>query len=284
MKLYLNDANFKELVLNKRGEIVICFGTKEALSNPDSQQRMTAFEQNENHPASMRPGLPERTIGIVDATDPDSVKTTARFQATLSGWLGRDRHPVETFIYDAGKHRFTMFYYIKAGEIYEKVIECRHNPWASIRDINFLNKKTIIQLNDANFQELVLNQPGHVVICFGTKEALSNLDAQERMRAYENHPDFRHFPETKIRIVDSTDPDSVVTTARFQAKLSGWLGRDRRPVETFIYDAGKHRFTMFYYIKAGEIYEKFIRCRQNPWASIPEGTGFMFIPNDNFRY
>jgi hypothetical protein len=284
MIIKLNDANFQELVLNNRSEIVICVGTKEALSNPDSQQRMKAFEHNENHPAFMRHALPERTIGIVDSTDPESVETAARFKANLGSWLGRDSHPVETFIYDGGKHRFTMFYYIKAEEIYEKVVKCRQHPWGSIREeFNFLTKRTTIQLNDANFQELVLNNRSEIVICVGTKEALSNPDAQQRMRAFENHPAFRHHPEeTTIRIVDSTDPESVETAARFKANLGSWLGRDSRPVETFIYDAGKHRFTMFYYIRAEEIYEKVIRCRQDPWAS--KGTNFMFIPNYNGRH
>jgi hypothetical protein len=122
MRLYLNDANFKELVLNNQGTIVICVGTKEALSNPDSRQRMKAFERNGHHPAFMRPLLPENTIGIVDTTDPESVEMAALFKENLGSCLGRVSRPVETFIYDAGKHRFTMFYYIRAEEIYEKVI------------------------------------------------------------------------------------------------------------------------------------------------------------------
>jgi hypothetical protein len=126
MQLKLNDANFQELVLNKGGEmvIVICVGTKEALSNPDAQQRMKAYEQNKFLPPFMRHD--EHLIGIVDSTDPESVETAARFKANLGFGLGRECHPVETFIYDAGKHRVTMSSYINTEEIYKKVIILLH--------------------------------------------------------------------------------------------------------------------------------------------------------------
>jgi hypothetical protein len=175
-----------------------------------------------------------------------------------------------------GENIVLRCFIIKAEEIYEKVVKCRQHPWGSIREeFNFLTKRTTIQLNDANFQELVLNNRSEIVICVGTKEALSNPDAQQRIRDC-----FPHL--SLIGMVDSTDPESVETAARFKANLGDSLGRASRPVETFIYDAGKHRFTMFYYIRAEEIYEKVIRCRQDPWAS--KGTNFMFIPNYNGRH